>query len=134
MLYFYNILGVEIKMSARERLNEIKKAFNLKTDKELSEFIKTEKHNIDSWVRRNKIPKEWDRILDNILQKNITFNTTNHIKGDGNINIVGKNNAINSTYKPDFQELFYLIENYATPKIINDLKEKLLKIKELDGE
>lgn len=52
----------------------------------------------------------------NIIQSNGDNNTIN----DGSIEITD-----------EIKELLYLIENYATPKLIKDFKEKLMKIKEI---
>lgn len=58
------------------------------------------------------------------------------ITGNGNIQTSGNSNVIgNGNAKPkQLQELFDLIEEYATPRMINELKTKLRKIKEVhDG-
>lgn len=111
-------------MTARERLNEIKNLFGLKTDNELSEFLGTNKLNIDSWVKRDKIPEKWELI---IRQKPYTNSI---VSGNNNIQITGKNNTISNTQYQEYNELFELIKEYATPKMIKDIREKLLKIKE----
>lgn len=46
-------------MNARETLDKIKSDWNLKTDDELAKKIGTLKSNIDSWVKRDKIPEKW---------------------------------------------------------------------------
>nr|DAP45015.1 MAG TPA: Repressor protein CI [Caudoviricetes sp.] len=47
-------------MSAREKLNELKELWGVKTDNELAYFLETSKLNIDSWVKRDKIPEKWE--------------------------------------------------------------------------
>ncbi len=47
-------------MSAREKLNELKDLWGFKTDNELADFLETSKLNIDSWVKRDKIPEKWE--------------------------------------------------------------------------
>ncbi len=47
-------------MSAREKLNELKELWGFKTDNELADFLETSKLNIDSWVKRDKIPEKWE--------------------------------------------------------------------------
>ena len=46
-------------MTARDELDKIKQSWALKTDEELAVKLKTTKFNIDSWVKRNKIPEKW---------------------------------------------------------------------------
>jgi SOS-response transcriptional repressor LexA len=46
-------------MTAREELDQIKQSWALKTDEELAIKLQTTKFNIDSWVKRNKIPEKW---------------------------------------------------------------------------
>lgn len=53
------------------------------------------------------------------------------ITGDNNIQITGKNNVISNNQDYEYKEIFELIKEYATPKMIKDMKEKLLKIKEI---
>ena len=50
-------------MTAREELDQIKQSWGLKTDEELSTKLETTKFNIDSWVKRNKIPEKWQLII-----------------------------------------------------------------------
>lgn len=50
-------------MTAREELDQIKQSWALKTDEELAIKLKTTKFNIDSWVKRNKIPEKWQLII-----------------------------------------------------------------------
>ncbi|WP_442765867.1 LexA family transcriptional regulator [Sulfurospirillum cavolei] len=50
-------------MTAREELDKIKQLWALKTDEELAVKLKTTKFNIDSWVKRNKIPEKWQLII-----------------------------------------------------------------------
>lgn len=46
-------------MNARETLDKIKSDWDLKTDDELAKKLGTLKSNIDSWVKRDKIPEKW---------------------------------------------------------------------------
>lgn len=46
-------------MNAREKLNELKDLWGLRTDEELANKLETQKINVDSWIRRNKIPEKW---------------------------------------------------------------------------
>ena len=47
-------------MNAREKLNKLKDLWVLRTDSELADFLETSKLNIDSWVKRDKIPEKWE--------------------------------------------------------------------------
>jgi transcriptional regulator with XRE-family HTH domain len=57
------------------------------------------------------------------------------INSDNNIIISGKGNVVNGLIdtksNKKFENLFNLIENYATPKLIEEFETKLLKIKEI---
>lgn len=116
-------------MNTREKLDEIKRVLNIKTDAELSMCLGTNKSNIDSWVKRNKIPAKWELAMG---QKSDFLN----IAGNNNVQILGNNNPIlrRSFEESDYDELFQLIKQYATPKIIGELKEKLLRIKKIHEE
>lgn len=46
-------------MTAREKLNELRQLWALRTDDELAVKLETTKFNIDSWVKRDKIPEKW---------------------------------------------------------------------------
>lgn len=47
-------------MDVRKKLDEIKYLWGIDTDLELADKLGTAKHNIDSWVKREKIPEKWD--------------------------------------------------------------------------
>lgn len=113
-------------MTAREKLNEIKDLLDLKSDNELSDFLQTNKSNIDSWVKRNKIPEKWQIEIGHILGQNAI--------GKNIALISGKNNTVSNARTSEHSELFDLIQNYATPKLIQEFKQKLLKIKAIHGD
>ena len=50
-------------MDARNELNEAKLALNLSTDQELAELLKTNKRNLESWIKRNSIPGKWRMLI-----------------------------------------------------------------------
>jgi phage repressor protein C with HTH and peptisase S24 domain len=57
-------------MTAREELDKIKLEWNLKTDEELAKKLETSKNNIDSWIKRDKIPEKWVlKIVQNVPNK-----------------------------------------------------------------
>lgn len=114
-------------MKAREKIDEIKQLWGLKTDDELAKKLEISKETINSWLKRDKIPEKWEL---KIGQMN------NNITGNHNIVTSGANNVVSthSGNNPQMTELCRLIEQYATPKLIDEFKEKLLKIKEVvDG-
>jgi len=50
-------------MKAREELNKAKMALGLNTDQELADVLKTNKRNIENWVKRNRVPDKWKMII-----------------------------------------------------------------------
>ncbi|MCK5538730.1 MAG: helix-turn-helix domain-containing protein [Bacteroidales bacterium] len=50
-------------MSAREELNKAKTSLEISTDQELADILKTNKRNLENWVRRNIIPDKWRMII-----------------------------------------------------------------------
>lgn len=56
-------------MSARDYLDKIKHLWGLDTDEELAVTLKTKKSNIDSWVKRDKIPDTWNKLLGQMSDK-----------------------------------------------------------------
>ena len=111
-------------MEARKFLDNLKKEYNVLYDKELAEILKTSKEALDKWVVLNKIP---DKIINRIGQK---------VTGDNNISIYGNNNKIKNftdKFDDDIIEICQLLHEYGTPKIKQELKDKLLQIKALHG-
>jgi transcriptional regulator with XRE-family HTH domain len=81
-----------------------------------------------------KIAEALDVSMTYFLESNgSTHNTSQHISGNGNIQTSGNFNKIINGAKPskELLELFNLITDYASPKMIENLKMKLTKIKEL---
>ena len=50
-------------MNAREELNKAKIALEISTDQELADILRTSKENINSWVKRNRVPDKWKMII-----------------------------------------------------------------------
>ena len=46
-------------MNAREKLNELKDLWGLRTDNELADYLGITKFALDNWVKRDKISNEW---------------------------------------------------------------------------
>lgn len=59
--------------------------------------------------------------------KNHSISGNNNVQTTGNSNVI----SITSSKTSTLQELFTLIEEYATPKLIEEFRGKLLKIKEI---
>lgn len=57
-------------MNAREKLDELKGLWGLRTDEELAIKLDTQKTNIDSWVKRDKIPEKWLLRIGQIVPQN----------------------------------------------------------------
>jgi len=117
-------------MNAREFLDSLKKSFNISYDRELADLLGTSKEALDKWIIRNKIP-------DKILNK-----TGHYVIGNKNINISGSNYSIFGNYvnhqiknfDEDIIDICYLLQEYGSAKMKQDLKTKLLQIKALHDE
>lgn len=108
-------------MTAREKLDKIKADWHLRTDEELAKKLNIPKETINSWVKRNKLPEKWELKIGQMNNLNIS--------GNENIQISGHMNTVGHDKNKNHNELFSLIENYATPKLIEEFTQKLLKIK-----
>ncbi|MCI6988721.1 MAG: helix-turn-helix domain containing protein [Campylobacter sp.] len=129
-------------MDVTETLNKLKQAYNVDTMRELSKIMGVSITTFNTWRNRKNIPKKYllecSRLTkcsyEWLLGDNEKKMASQNIIGDHNIQINGKNNNIttlNTAQNQQYAELFELIKNYATPKMLIDLKNKLLKIKEL---
>ena len=47
-------------MTARDKLDELKILWGLRTDEDLAKKINVQKTNLDVWIRRKKIPEKWE--------------------------------------------------------------------------
>ena len=112
-------------MNARDFLDQLKKNLDISYDKQLAEILGTSKEALDKWIVRDKIP---DKIINKIGQ---------NVIGNNNISVTGKNNSISSVSSgvanDEIDEIASLLREYASPKFIKDLREKLLQIKALHG-
>ncbi len=106
-------------MDARQKLDELKILLNISTDGELAQELGTQVNNVYAWVKRNKIPERWLLVIKQ-KSKNIPI-SNNKIQ-------ISYNNLIQDD-KHETKEICELIKNYATPKLIQEFKEKLIKIK-----
>lgn len=129
-----------------KRLKELRKKIAL-TQTELGNILGTSMRAIQNWESESrKIPESAIKLLEakfninpewlktgngNMFRENIQYAVGHNIiqsNGDNNIMKVSDRNLEMTN---EMKELVYLIENYATPKLIKDFKEKLLKIKEI---
>ncbi len=62
-------------MTAREELNKIKEHLDIATDFELSEELNVNKRNIESWIKRDKIPDKWRMIIQQKHEKSAKSET-----------------------------------------------------------
>jgi hypothetical protein len=81
-------------MDVRKKLDEIKESWGLETDLELANKLETAKHNIDSWVKREKIPKIWELKIGQMLisetktAPSVPANTLNNHIADREMEII----------------------------------------------
>ena len=59
-------------MTVRSKLDELKLEWDLSTDKELADKLDTSKGNIDSWVKRDKLPEKWELKIGQMPYQDIT--------------------------------------------------------------
>lgn len=74
-------------MDVRKKLDEIKDLWGFDTDLELAKKLETAKHNIDSWIKRGKIPEKWEWKIGQMSMletKNIPTEQEKHINYDKN--------------------------------------------------
>lgn len=129
-------------MNVTQVLNRLKKAYKCANMQELADRLGVAKSTFSSWRKRKVIPDKYIQKcsrLANIdydwLLGKTTVDTSQVIIGDNNIQTKGNQNLIHGiATKGKYQELFRLIEEYATPKLIEEFRNKLLKIKEIHGQ
>lgn len=114
-------------------LYELKQKYNIKTHEELARVLSVSKGQIDRWSSTKKIPKKHlKRVIailnmNNFGKDNVFTNNNFYTNNYNNCNNIGNNTNENMELK----ELIELLRKYGNSKIYNELKEKLLKIKEL---
>lgn len=79
-------------MDVRKKLNEIKESWGFDTDLELANKLETAKHNIDSWIKRGKIPEKWEWKIGQ-MSKNLPIAQEQHPEDD--------ENTVSLNYYPD---------------------------------
>lgn len=114
-----------------------------KTKKNLAKWLKIDASAISQWKRTGNIPKNHLNKIENIIfseeksqvvnenqSQNVTGNNIVSVHGTNN-SVSHSNNAVNGEYSNDIQEICSLLQEYGSPKMMKDLKSKLLKIKKL---
>lgn len=92
-------------MKAREKLDEIKALWGLKTDEELSKKLEISKETINSWIKRDKIPEKWELKIGqmNQISSSEPANTLNSHIADREMEILKAFRELSA----DKQELYY---------------------------
>ncbi|MDR0408671.1 MAG: helix-turn-helix domain containing protein [Campylobacteraceae bacterium] len=104
-------------------VNWLKQKYGVKTDTELAKAMNVSLDTVRTWKKRGVA----NNVQNYIVQEGII--------GNNNIQVTGEGNTINGiSQEKEFAELLALMRNYATPALLNEFKNKLLKIKEIhDG-
>lgn len=112
-------------MKAREKLNDLKALWGLRTDEELAKKLEISKETINSWIKRDKIPEKWELKIgqmNNIvvhIEQSVPANTLKNHIGDREMEILKAFRELSA----EKQELYYY-------KIKGDAVEERLKNQE----
>jgi transcriptional regulator with XRE-family HTH domain len=128
----YAKLGNRIR-EIREKLDFTQDEFCLELDVPKRTYLRYESGETQAPLGIiEKIAKLGNITTDYFLEEHNTYNNSVHISGqnfgDNNISINRKDNT-----SKDLFIFFDLMEKYATPKLIEEFTNKLLKIKEAHG-
>ncbi len=133
---------------AKAILDRMRIAFNVETYKQLSDELGVSANTLDTWKRRESVPEQhilrciqMTGLNEQYLRYGHTPDNKHTIQGNHNISINGVGNSIgnnvnNSSHlgiNSDIDEIYELLLEYGTPKLIKELKEKLYQLKELHG-
>ena len=135
-------------MDVTEILNRIKKAYEVKTMGDLALKMGVSATTFNTWRNRKNIPAhyilECSRLTgydyDWLIGGSQIASATTYISGDKNVHIGGNasisgnilSNNIenhNGIKMEQYKDFLALIDEYGTPKIIQEFTERLLKIK-----
>ena len=135
-------------MDVTETLNRIKKAYEVKTKGDLALKMGVSAATFNTWRTRKNIPAQYilecSRLTgcdyDWLIGNNQIASATTYISGDRNVHVGGSANISghvlsnniedhNSIKTEQYKDFLALIDEYATPKIIQEFTERLLKIK-----
>jgi hypothetical protein len=122
--------------------DRIKEVMGFSKEKELADFFDISAQNLSTVKQRGTIPYEKiiNKSLNNYNLEYIFFGAGRrkppalNISGNGHNTNIGNNNSISNglTDAGIDYDLLMLLRDYGTPKMIEELKTKLIKIKELD--
>lgn len=112
-------------------LQTLKKHFNVKTNLELAEILNCSKGQIDRWASSNKMPKKQLERIKKQISMNESFN---NFYGDNN-NFYTNNYTTNisscENTNSQLEELIILLKQYGNQSIYNEIRDRLLQIKEI---
>lgn len=118
----------------KKSIKALKMALDVEKDSELCDALKISYSAIDAWKRRGKLPAKYEKYIHS--DKKNSSNTV--VNGNNNVTTSGHGNTVKTSFAkqtheitPQIQDICQLLQEYASPKFLNDLQEKLLKIKEL---
>lgn len=109
----------------KEIFNRIKMVMGFKQEKELANFLEMSPQSLGTVKKRGTIP--WEKIIEKSSEN---YSLDYIFLGIGNVNTKEGYILERTLDNTKVKEVFSLIENYASPKILDDLEEKLLKLKE----
>lgn len=103
-----------------------------KNDKEMCEILEIPYPTLSRWKSEDSIPPK--KLFEFMEKYGVDIsNSFNKVGNNSNLNVGdGANQNINSNLKAknaEIAEIVELLNNYSTPKLLAEIKEKLLKIK-----
>lgn len=121
-------------MKIDNKLKEIRKFLKIKQN----EFAKSLDIPIQTYIRyehnKRDAPSSVLKKITEIYKINPDSFFNNFAVGDSNIQISGTGNSlsgfISRNIDSDLNEIIELMRDYATPKLLREIKEKLLRLKE----
>jgi len=133
-------------------LDRMKIAFNVSTYAEVAHKLGMSPSTLDTWKRRKEIPEVHILKCVHLTGYDENFikygtkkaeNSSHIVNGNGNISFSGSGNTVsgNNTassaqtinHNDEIKEVFDLLQEYGSPKMIKELKDRLLQIKALHG-
>lgn len=120
-----NIFGWTKMINVRDVLDELKFKLKIKTDAHLAEYLGVSQHALTKWISRDELPSKWQIKIEKIQ------------KGENGITFVGNNNGhLNINHincQDELKEIMELLVKYASPAYLQNIKETLLKMKNLSA-
>lgn len=107
-----------------EIFDRIKEVMKFKFDKDLADFFEISQAHLGSIKNRGTVP--WEKIIEKSVGN---YNLEYIFFGKGRM-LPPKFDLNENELDEKKSKLFFLIQDYASAKMIDDLEEKLLKLKE----